>query len=118
MGEITTVAGCGAFGSWGDGWHAPSAALAGPAGIAVVPQGKDGKQATVYIADYYNGRVRVLSPDGTISSLLANREHAFGAPTRVAWSPRGWLYVADALRGRVTAVRASRLTTTTTRKTS
>jgi GT2 family glycosyltransferase/DNA-binding beta-propeller fold protein YncE len=117
-GEITTVAGCGAFGSWGDGWHAPSAALAGPTGLAVVPSGKDGKEATVYVADYYNGRVRVISPDGTLSSLLTKRDRAFGAPTRVAWSPRGWLYVADALRGKVTAVRAPRPATTATRKAS
>jgi DNA-binding beta-propeller fold protein YncE len=104
-GEITTVAGCGAFAAWGDGWPAPTAALAGPAGIAVAA-GRDG--VTLYIADYYNGRVRMVGPDGAMRTLQGSRVKAFDAPTRVAWSPRGWLYVADATRNRVTVVRAPR----------
>src|SRR5205823_8364861 len=49
---ITTVAG-GVWGYSGDGGPATQARLAGPAGIAVVPE-SDGK-VTIFIADYYNG---------------------------------------------------------------
>ena len=42
-------------------------ALAGPAGIAVVPE-PDGK-VTIFIADYYNGRVRAVGPDGIIRDV-------------------------------------------------
>ena len=71
------------------------ATLAGPAGIAVVPDG-DGT-VTLFIADYYNGRVRAVGPDGIIRDVSDDGGEAFGAPTRVAYAPtrRGWLYVTD-----------------------
>lgn len=100
-GIITTIAGNGTFGSQGDGGAATSASLAGPAGIAIVPEG-DG--ISLYIADFYNGRVRVVHPSGVIEALRGSPPSQFGAPSRIAYNPRGWLYVTDASRDVVTAV--------------
>ena len=51
---ITTVAGNGSFGASGDDGPATKASLAGPAGIAFVPEAQG--RVTIFIADYYNGR--------------------------------------------------------------
>jgi sugar lactone lactonase YvrE len=93
---ITTVAG-GAWGHSGDDGPAVQARLAGPAGLAVVPE--PGGKVTIFIADYYNGHVRAVGPDGIIRDLSAAGREAFDAPSRVAFADagprRGWLYVAD-----------------------
>jgi len=100
---ITTVAGTGTWGYSGDGGPAIEATLAGPAGVAVVAEGKG--KVTVFIADYYNGRVRAVGPDGIIRDLSDEGRTAFGAPTRVAYAtagPRaGWLYVADSSQDKI-----------------
>jgi GT2 family glycosyltransferase/DNA-binding beta-propeller fold protein YncE len=97
---ITTVAGSGAWGYSGDDGPATAARLAGPAGIAVVPE-PNGK-VTLFIADYYNGHVRAVGPDGIIRDLSDEGREAFGAPTRLAYDPRrGFLYVADSSQDRV-----------------
>jgi DNA-binding beta-propeller fold protein YncE len=98
--SITTVAGSGAWGYSGDDAPATQARLAGPAGVAVVPE--PGGKLTIFIADYYNGHVRAVGPDGIIRDLSDEGREAFGAPTRLAYdSRRGFLYVADALEDRV-----------------
>jgi GT2 family glycosyltransferase/DNA-binding beta-propeller fold protein YncE len=97
---IVTVAGSGVWGNSGNDGPATAARLAGPAGVAVVhePNGK----ATIFIADYYNGHVRAVGPDGIIRDLSDEGREAFGAPTRVAYDPRrGFLYVADSSQDRV-----------------
>ncbi len=97
---ISTVAGSGVWGNSGDDGRATNARLAGPAGIAVVnePNGK----VTLFIADFYNGHVRAVGPDGIIRDLSDEGREAFGAPTRVAYDPRrGFLYVADSSQDRV-----------------
>jgi sugar lactone lactonase YvrE len=101
---ITTVAGNGRWGNSGDDGPATDATLAGPAGIAVVPDG--GGKVTIFIADYYNGRVRAVGPEGRIRAVSEGGVGAFQAPTRVAFSPRGggWLYVADSTSDRVVAL--------------
>jgi DNA-binding beta-propeller fold protein YncE len=74
--------------------------MAGPAGVAVVHE--PGGKVTVFIADYYNGHVRAVAPDGIIRDLSDEGREAFGAPTRVAYDPRrGFLYVADSSQDRV-----------------
>ena len=99
---ITTVAGSGSWGAWGDGGPATQAALAGPAGVALVPQPRG---VLVFIADYYNGRVRVVGLDGIIRDLNEAGRVAFGAPTRVAYAPaREWLYVTDSSRDKIVPV--------------
>ncbi len=55
-GIITTLAGNGTEGHSGDGGPATSAALNGPVGVASDTAG------TVYIADDFNGRIRVVGP--------------------------------------------------------
>jgi GT2 family glycosyltransferase/sugar lactone lactonase YvrE len=100
---ITTVAGNGKWGYAGDDGPATQASLAGPAGVAVVAEGKG--KVTIFIADYYNGHVRAVGPDGIIRDLSDEGRTAFGAPTRVAYAtsgPRsGWLYVADSSQDKI-----------------
>ena len=79
------------------------ARLAGPAGVAVVPE--PGGKVTIFIADYYNGHVRAVGPDGIIRDLSGEGGEAFGAPSRVAFAAegprRGWLYVADSSQDKI-----------------
>ncbi|HKB12702.1 MAG TPA: glycosyltransferase [Vicinamibacterales bacterium] len=97
---ITTVAGTGSWGYSGDDGPATQARLAGPAGVAIVPE--PGGKVTIFIADYYNGHVRAVAPDGIIRDLSDEGREAFGAPTRLAYDPRrGFLYVADSSQDRV-----------------
>jgi GT2 family glycosyltransferase/DNA-binding beta-propeller fold protein YncE len=97
---ITTVAGSGVWGDSGDDGPATGARLAGPAGVAVVNE-PDGR-TTIFIADYYNGHVRAVGPDGIIRDLSDAGRQAFGAPTRLAYDRRrGFLYVADSSQDRV-----------------
>ncbi|MFF5756956.1 RICIN domain-containing protein [Streptomyces longwoodensis] len=62
-GTISTVAGTGAAGFRGDGGPATAAQLNLPLGVAV-----DGTGA-LYIAEYYNHRVRKVAADGVISTV-------------------------------------------------
>jgi sugar lactone lactonase YvrE len=62
-GKITTVAGTGKQGFSGDGGPATAAALSGPSGLAV------DRASNLFIADFKNGRVRKVSPNGTISTV-------------------------------------------------
>ena len=97
---ITTVAGSGAWGNSGDDGPATQARLAGAAGISVVPEPNG--RVTIFIADFYNGNVRAVGPDGVIRNLSDEGHVAFGAPTRVAYAARrGLLYVADSSTDRV-----------------
>jgi hypothetical protein len=76
--------------------------LSGPAGIALMPE--PGNKVTVFIADFYNGHVRAVGPDGIIRDLSEEGRDAFGAPSRsyAATGPhRGWLYVADQTDDRI-----------------
>lgn len=99
-GTISTYAGTGQFGHGGDGGPAPLASLAGPSGIALAS--KNG-EITLFIADYFNSCVRVVLPDGTIKSMGPETGRV-GAPSRLAYHPGGWLYVADTDRDRVTVL--------------
>jgi GT2 family glycosyltransferase/sugar lactone lactonase YvrE len=102
-GIISTVAGDGLPGVVGDGGPAIMARLAAPMGLAVVPAGKT---VTLYIADSLNGRVRVVEPDGTISTL--GGQLRFVMPSRLSYHHSGWLYVKDASSSGVTAVSLAR----------
>ena len=101
-GVIRTVAGNGVAGATGDGGQATAASLSGPSGIAIVPTGR---RVTLYIADYFNGSVRVVTSDGLITTLGA--PHQFAAPSRLAYRPGGWLYIAND-RGEVTTVNVNK----------
>ena len=66
---------------------------AGPAGIALMSEAAG---LTVFIADYYNGLVRAVGPDGIVRNVSDEGRVVFGAPTRVAFAAKKrWLYVAD-----------------------
>jgi sugar lactone lactonase YvrE len=100
---ITTVAGNGAFGAAGDNGPATRASLAGPAGIAVVPETRG--RVTIFIADYYNGIVRAVGPDGIIRNLSREGRVAFSAPSRLAFdAAKSWLYVADSSKDQIVAL--------------
>jgi hypothetical protein len=100
---ISTVAGNGKWGFSGDDGPATAATMSGPAGIAVVPE--PGGKATIFIADFYNGHVRAVGPDGIIRDVSDEGRVAFGAPTRVAFAlsgpKRGWLYVTDSSEDKI-----------------
>ncbi|MEQ1871691.1 MAG: glycosyltransferase [Vicinamibacterales bacterium] len=107
---ITTVAGSGRWGNSGDNGPALEATLAGPAGIAVVPDGTGNE--TIFVADIYNGRVRMVGPDGIIRAVSSGNRDGFGMPTRVAYGTTrglGWLYVTDPTSDRIIALPIPRI---------
>jgi sugar lactone lactonase YvrE len=113
-GVITTVAGNGLQGFGGDGGPAVAAQLAYPTGLAVDASG------TLYIADSLNHRVRMVTPDGTITTLAGNGTNgcnlcttgidgpatafALQDPVGLAIDAAGDLLVADWITDRVYAV--------------
>jgi hypothetical protein len=109
---ITTVAGTGVFGPGGDDGPATKANLAGPAGIALVPE--PGGAVSIFIADYYNGQVRAVGPDQIMRNVSDEGRVAFGQPSRVAFAlggpKRGFLYVADQANNTVVAVNIPKIT--------
>ena len=87
--------------------------MAGPAGLAIVPEPQG--QIAIFIADYYNGRVRAVTPDGIIRDVGEDARVTFGEPTRVAFAPkRGLLWVADSSRDRLVSLSIRRTATATT----
>jgi GT2 family glycosyltransferase/sugar lactone lactonase YvrE len=100
-GIIDTVAGDGEADSRGDGGPARGASLAGPAGLAL---SWSGRRVTVYVAELKGGNVRVVSPNGSITTLGTSRR--FEEPARLAYRSGGWLYVSG--RDGVMVVNVSR----------
>ena len=100
-GIISTVAGTGATGSNGDGGAATSARLCVPSGVTVSISGN------VYIADYCNNKIRMVTSTGIITTFAGTG--AFGSsgdggeatsaqlyyPTRVSEDISGNVYIAD-----------------------
>lgn len=97
---ITAFAGAAASGFGGDGGAATSAQLSGPMGLAVAPD------ASVYIADTGNNRIRQVGANGIIQTVAGGASAGFadGAATTTAQlrGPRGLavdsggtLYIAD-----------------------
>jgi len=68
-GTITTVAGTGTAGFAGDGGPATSAQISYPRGLAVKSDG------TLYFADGLNFRIRMISANGTMSTLAGMGAH-------------------------------------------
>jgi trimeric autotransporter adhesin len=99
-GTITTVAGNGAAAFAGDGLAATSASLSGPLDVKVDAAGN------LYIADYANNRVRMVT-GGIISTVAGNGAASFGgdngpainaqlsSPAGVALDAAGDLFIAD-----------------------
>lgn len=107
---ITMVAGTGAQGYGGDGGPALEALLSFPAGLAVDAGGN------LYIADAGNACVRVVRPDGTISTVAGTGTPGFSGdggpaveaqlnfPSGLAVDADGNLYIADTDNQRVRKV--------------
>jgi len=109
-GVISTVAG----GGWGgDGGPATNAWLYSPWGVAVDTAGN------LYIADFLDNRVRKVSQNGTISTVVGNGNGAFSGdggpatsaslccPTGVAVDAGNNLYIADRCNNRIRKVDTS-----------
>jgi DNA-binding beta-propeller fold protein YncE len=101
-GIITTVAGTGQAEYFGDGLAASEAALSGPSGLTI---GFDG---ALYIADTFNGRIRMIDPEtGLIGTVAGDggeyRYHgiandfstSLSRPYGIALDPDGNLLITD-----------------------
>ncbi|MVM31720.1 hypothetical protein GO755_16855 [Spirosoma sp. HMF4905] len=100
-GIITTVAGNGSSGFSGDGGLATAANLNNPTGLALDRLGN------LYIADLYNHRIRKVSSDGIITTVVGSDSIDSGGdgglataasliePSGVALDRYGNLYIAD-----------------------
>ena len=97
---ISTVAGNGVPGFGGDGGPAASASLNLPTDIGVDAKG------SLYIADWFNLRVRVVDSSGTINTYAGTGNSGYNGnglaatatnifPASVAIDANGVLYVAD-----------------------
>ncbi|HTM51826.1 MAG TPA: hypothetical protein VL285_24190 [Bryobacteraceae bacterium] len=73
-GTLHVLAGNGFAGFSGDGGPATIASIDSVGGLAVDRAG------AVYLADTYNSRIRKISPDGTISTVVGSRTCADAAP--------------------------------------
>jgi streptogramin lyase len=78
QGEVSIFAGTGEPGSDGDGGPATAAQIGEPVGLALASDG------TLFIADFFENRVRRVDSDGTISTLARIR-----LPAEVALDSRG-----------------------------
>ena len=104
-GVISTIAGRGVAGYTGDGGPAARAALHLPTGLSVSAAGN------LYVADYGNNRIRMISlPGGGITTVAGNGaatcsgdnaaavRAGLGAPQRVAADASGNIYIVDSGR--------------------
>jgi DNA-binding beta-propeller fold protein YncE len=100
-GRITTVAGHGAPGYWGDDGPATAALFNNPAGIAIDPVGN------LYIADCGNHCIREVDLNGIIKTIAGTGDRGYNGdtypatwarlnePTDVAIDSTGQIYIAD-----------------------
>ena len=107
---MTTIAGNGERAFGGDGGPALDAVLDRPRDTAIGPDG------SIYVADTFNNRVRKISPDGTITTVVGTGSPTYngdGIPATEAslhWphdvyvDDRGVLYVADSNHHRIRRV--------------
>lgn len=97
QGEVTTIAGDGTAG-YLDG-PAMQARFNGPIGVAVDERGN------VFVADTYNDRIRMISPEGQVTTVAGGatpgyqdgdrNTSLFDTPCGIAVTPDGTLIVAD-----------------------
>jgi len=117
-GTISTYAGNGTQGFSGDGGAARNAWLNGPEGVALDASG------ALYIADTFNGRIRRVGSDGTITTAAGlgttgiyggdngpPTGASLGLPPDVAVDRFGNLYIADFGNSRIRQVASSVITT-------
>jgi len=114
-GIISTVAG---GGSGGDGSAATNASLSSPRGVAVDTSGN------LFIADYFNSRVRMVSTNGIITTVAGNGTWGYSGdggaatnasladPVGVAVDASDNLFIADYAEQRIRTVSANGIITT------
>lgn len=117
-GTISTVAGNGSYGFGGDNGAATAASLARPSGVAVDGSGN------LYIADYFNHRIRKVTTGGIITTVAGNGTAGFGGdngtatsanlnePSGIAVDASGNLYIADEGNHRIRKVTTGGIITT------
>jgi hypothetical protein len=117
-GIISTFAGNGTGGFSGNGGSATAAELNGPSGIAIDRAGN------VYIADYYNYRIRNVNTSGIISTFAGDSLHGFSgdggaattaelnAPSGIATDSAGNIYINDNHNNRIRKVNTSGIIST------
>ncbi len=113
-GTITTVAGTGTAGYFGDGGQATNAQLAAPCGVAIDAAGN------LYIADSSNNRIRLVSRTGIIATIAGTGAKGYsgdgGPATRaplnnpwgIAVDAAGNIYLADLLNSAIRLLRPTR----------
>ncbi len=115
-GTITTVAGNGGQGLGGDGARAVSATLNFPTGVSGDAAGN------LYIADQGNNRIRVIAPNGNISTLAGGSPYGLGdggastaaqlnGPESLALDSSGNVYFTDSGNNRVREISNGVITT-------
>ena len=109
-GIMTTFAGTGDFGFFGDGGVPTKALLNRPYGLAFDPA------VNLYIADTYNDSIRKVTASSGLISTIAGFMEGFGGdggpasgasldtPTAVAVDAAGNLYIADTMNNRIRKV--------------
>ena len=109
-GLITTIAGNGTYGYSGDGSMATNAELSYPYGVAVDAIGN------LFIADFYNNRIRKVGSDGLITTIAGNGTYGYSGdgstatnaelryPCDVAVDTAGNLFIADNYNNRIRKV--------------
>ena len=117
-GNVATFAGSGQSGYNGDGGQGVEASLNGPKGIAIDTAGN------VYIADYFNHRVRRVGIDGVITTVAGTGERGYSGdggqataaqlnyPWDVAVDDSGNVFIADTSNSRIRRVAPDGLITT------
>jgi sugar lactone lactonase YvrE len=115
---ITTVAGNGGATYAGDGGAATNASLNNPTGLAL------DAMHNLYIADYYNQRIRKVDTNGIITTVAGNGTYSYsgdggaatnaslGDPSAVALDSSGNLYIADTFNCRIRKVDSNGIITT------
>ncbi len=111
-GIITTYAGDGSQGFWGDKGPATAAELSNPGGLAFDREGN------LYIAELFNLRIRKVTPAGMIYTICGSGTAGFfgdggpatGAllnkPFSVATDPKGNVFIADCYNNRIRKIDA------------
>ncbi|WP_045875194.1 protein kinase [Pseudofrankia sp. DC12] len=111
LGTITSVFGADGSGFAGDGGPATFAEFNSLGGVAL-----DLKRGYIYLADYYNQRVRRIDRNGVITTVAGNGIEGFAGdggpatsaqldqPTDVAVDDDGSIYIADSTNNRIRRV--------------
>jgi sugar lactone lactonase YvrE len=117
-GTLTTIAGNGLGSFGGDGGSPLNAQLSVPDGVAIDNTGN------IYISDFLNNRVRMVSPAGVMSTVAGNGTSGFSGdggaatsaqlsqPAGLAIDSAGNLYIADSNNGAVRKVTSAGIIST------